>query len=257
MTTSSSAAPTTTPRIRRGRERRRPPGGLCSCRRRRQRSLHRARRGRLALLLHPSPVRPLGRGGNHRRQHHRARVLSRPVRVAHLRRRPAAGCGRGGVGRHARLGAARRAGAAGTGTWRTPASTGTASQRLGIVRSADLHDWERFRDGPVLDAALFPWFDRNAPHAHFYDCRDPFLLQRGDGYLLYYTARADDDVPCIAAASSADLLHWQDRGPGAAHGPLPAGRPAAHAPGVMLRLPPRRPLVPGLPAPRHPLSRLP
>ena len=86
-------------------------------------------------------------------------------------------------------------------------------QRLGIVRSADLHVWERFTDGPVLDAARFPWFDRNAPHAHFYDCRDPFLLQHGDGYLLYYTARADDDVPCIAAACSDDLLHWQDRGP--------------------------------------------
>lgn len=87
------------------------------------------------------------------------------------------------------------------------------TQRLGIVRSADPHDWERFLDGPVLDAARFPWFDRNAPHAHFYDCRDPFLLEHGDGYLLYYTARADDDVPCIAAASSDDLLHWQDRGP--------------------------------------------
>ena len=86
-------------------------------------------------------------------------------------------------------------------------------QRLGVVRSADLHDWERFTDGPVLDAARFPWFDRNAPHAHFYDCRDPFLLEHGDGYLLYYTARADDDVPCIAAAASDDLLHWQDRGP--------------------------------------------
>ena len=86
-------------------------------------------------------------------------------------------------------------------------------QRLGIVRSADLHDWERFTDGPVLDAARFPWFDRNAPHAHFYDCRDPFLLEHGDGYLMYYTARADDDVPCIAAAASDDLLHWQDRGP--------------------------------------------
>ena len=246
----------TTPIIRRTRERRRPPGGLCPCRRRRQRSLHRPRGGRLALLLHLSPLRPLGRGGDHRRQHHRPCVLPRPVRVAHLLRRPAAGRGRGGVGRHARLGAARPPSAAGTGTWRTPASTGTAFSAWGSSARPISTDWERFtgwtgpgrRPAPVVrpqrPARALLRLPRSVPAG----ARRwvPAVLHGARGRRrAVHRRRVQRRPPALAGP-----------GPGAAHGPLPAGRAATHAAGVVLRLPPRRPLVPGLPTPRHPLSRL-
>ena len=89
----------------------------------------------------------------------------------------------------------------------------THIERVGIVRSTDLYHWERFVEGCVLDAAKFGWFDRNAPHSYIYDCRDPFLLEHEGDCVMYYTARADDDQPCIAAARSSDMVHWEDVGP--------------------------------------------
>lgn len=86
-------------------------------------------------------------------------------------------------------------------------------QRLGIVRSKDLYQWERFLDRCVLDASDFAWFDQNAPNSYIYDCRDPYMMPYQDHYLMYYTARADDDHPCIAAARSSDMAHWEDLGP--------------------------------------------
>jgi hypothetical protein len=86
-------------------------------------------------------------------------------------------------------------------------------ERLGIVRSKDLYQWERFTDRYVLDASDFKWFDKNAPHSYIYDCRDPYMLPYQGDCLLYYTARADDDHPCIAAARSSDMVHWEDLGP--------------------------------------------
>ncbi len=56
-----------------------------------------------------------------------------------------------------------------------------------------------------LDASQFAWFDKNAPNSYIYDCRDLFLLAGGQDTLMYYTARAGDDEPCIAVARSRDM----------------------------------------------------
>ena len=86
-------------------------------------------------------------------------------------------------------------------------------QRLGVGRSKDLYQWERFVGQHVLDASDFDWFDKNAPHSYIYDCRDPYMIPYQGDCLIYYTARADDDHPCIAAARSSDMVHWEDLGP--------------------------------------------
>ncbi len=83
-------------------------------------------------------------------------------------------------------------------------------QRLGIVRSSDLYRWERLMDTCALDGARFAWFDQHAP---IYDCRDPYLVGREHEFILYYTARVGNDEPCIAAARSSDMIHWDDLGP--------------------------------------------
>lgn len=88
-------------------------------------------------------------------------------------------------------------------------------QRLGVVRSKDLYNWERFTDKPVLDAWKFSWYAKNVGNMH--DCRDPYVIQHGKYYYLYYTSRAQNDIPCIAAARSTDLIHWKDMGPVLTH----------------------------------------
>ena len=86
-------------------------------------------------------------------------------------------------------------------------------EHIGVARSKDLYEWERISASFVLDASEFDWFDRNAPDSYIYDCRDPYLMLHEDHCLMYYTARADDDVPCIAAARSTDMVNWEDLGP--------------------------------------------
>jgi hypothetical protein len=86
-------------------------------------------------------------------------------------------------------------------------------QRLGIVRSKDLHHWERYLDKWALDASDFEWFEAGTPYWSDYHCRDPYLLLHQSDCLMYYTARAVDNMPCIAAARSSDMVHWEDLGP--------------------------------------------
>ncbi len=91
-------------------------------------------------------------------------------------------------------------------------------QSICLARSRDLYRWDRPIDRPVFDSRDTSW----APwsFADSRECRDPWVMKHGDGYLMYYTAfekggpfDRDSGIPVIAAAYSRDLLHWEDRGP--------------------------------------------
>lgn len=92
-------------------------------------------------------------------------------------------------------------------------------QRIGHATSTDLHNWTRVGgDGLILDLT--------GPNAHHYEAdhegkwhdramRDPWVMRDpdGDGWLMYFTARAAGiEEPnaggCIGFATSLDGYHW-------------------------------------------------
>ncbi|MFT5742771.1 MAG: beta-fructofuranosidase [Paracoccaceae bacterium] len=92
-------------------------------------------------------------------------------------------------------------------------------QRIGHATSTDLHNWTRVNgDGLLLDL--------DGPNAHHYEAnhtgkwhdramRDPWVMRDpyGNGWLMYFTARADDVLEpnsggCIGFATSADGYDW-------------------------------------------------
>jgi len=91
-------------------------------------------------------------------------------------------------------------------------------QRLGHATSTDLHNWERVGDGFILDL--------EGPNAHLYEVnheglwhdramRDPWVMKdpQGDGWLMYFTARAAGITEpnaggCIGFATSPDGYGW-------------------------------------------------
>jgi len=91
-------------------------------------------------------------------------------------------------------------------------SSETESQQIGAALSDDLYKWDKFPGNPILrpSDAWANWTPKT-----YYSCRDAHVLRLDSGeYLCYYTAQTKDpDICCIAAASSTDLLHWNDRGP--------------------------------------------
>ncbi|MGR3465633.1 levansucrase [Limimaricola sp.] len=92
-------------------------------------------------------------------------------------------------------------------------------QRIGHATSTDMHAWERVGSGLCLDMEGPNAAHYEAEHAvgHWHDraMRDPFVMKdpEGDGYLMYFTARAPGiDEPnaggAIGFATSPDLYEW-------------------------------------------------
>ena len=93
-------------------------------------------------------------------------------------------------------------------------------QRIGHAISDDGHNWQRVGDGQCLDltgpnATLYEY-----DHAHslWHDraMRDPWVMKdpKGDGWLMYFTARASGIAEpnaggAIGFATSPDLFEWQ------------------------------------------------
>ncbi len=91
-------------------------------------------------------------------------------------------------------------------------------QRIGHATSKDMHNWSRVGDGLLLDL--------EGPNAHHYEAdhtgkwhdramRDPWVMKdpEGDGWLMYFTARADGIAEpnaggCIGFATSPDGYQW-------------------------------------------------
>jgi len=97
----------------------------------------------------------------------------------------------------------------------------TISQRIGLATSRDLFHWERSELNPVFDPMNLKWA-RWENGRRCGNCRDPHVLhyagfyeddyQRGL-YILYYTGLTSDKLACVGAATSHDLLRWEDKGP--------------------------------------------
>lgn len=85
------------------------------------------------------------------------------------------------------------------------------NQRIGVATSTDLYHWTKHPANPVV--APGPWSDR--ARGQQVAGRDGMVFAdiRLGRYLLYYTATLADGRPCIALASSHDLIHWDDLGP--------------------------------------------
>lgn len=92
-------------------------------------------------------------------------------------------------------------------------------QRIGHATSTDLHHWTRVGDGLVLDlkgpnAACYE-ADHKVGFWHDRAMRDPWVMRdpQGDGWLMYFTARAAHVAEpnaggCIGFATSPDGFDW-------------------------------------------------
>lgn len=113
--------------------------------------------------------------------------------------------------------------------WPEGTSPSRVEQRIGLATSSDLVVWERHddrgQDGLVLDGPdheAHPWSAFDTDHAVLaweYDCRDPFVFDRGAGhvtgrYVLLASVRLAPDATqmAIAYATSHNLVdwHWRD-----------------------------------------------
>lgn len=92
-------------------------------------------------------------------------------------------------------------------------------QRIGHATSHDLHNWERVGDGLCLDLTgpNARYYEAEHMRGHWHDraMRDPWVMRdpEGDGWLMYFTARAAGIEEANAAgavgfATSSDLIHW-------------------------------------------------
>ena len=92
-------------------------------------------------------------------------------------------------------------------------------QAIGMAHSADLVTWQRASDEPLLTADP-RWYEKLDLDIWIEEtCRDPWVFAdpSGDGFWMYYTARANHGEPdgrgVIGRAWSADLWHWEPRPP--------------------------------------------
>ena len=92
-------------------------------------------------------------------------------------------------------------------------------QRIGHATSEDLHNWSRVGDGQILDLTgpNAAFYEDNMEDSVWHDraMRDPWVMRDpdGDGWLMYFTARARGIAEpnaggCIGFATSLDGYHW-------------------------------------------------
>ncbi|MEL6463535.1 MAG: levansucrase [Pseudomonadota bacterium] len=92
-------------------------------------------------------------------------------------------------------------------------------QRIGHATSTDLHNWKRVGDGQILDLVgpNAVYYEDNMDVSVWHDraMRDPWVMRDpdGDGWLMYFTARArgisePNAGGCIGLATSPDIFHW-------------------------------------------------
>lgn len=92
-------------------------------------------------------------------------------------------------------------------------------QRIGHATSTDMHSWERVGDGICLDMTgpVADLYEKDHAVGHWHDraMRDPWVMKdpEGDGWLMYFTARAPGiEEPnaggAIGFATSPDLYNW-------------------------------------------------
>lgn len=85
-------------------------------------------------------------------------------------------------------------------------------QRIGAATSADLVNWERVGDAPLveLDPRFYEQLDTDLWHDQAW--RDPWLIREGEQFHMFCTARAPTGDPAtrgvIAHAVSKNLLDW-------------------------------------------------
>ena len=98
------------------------------------------------------------------------------------------------------------------------------TQRICLAISKDLYEWERYKGNPVIVPSVFwskwPGFGLDAPDGQtsFGGCRDPHIIRLDDGrFVAYWVSRLQEkfgeDMTCVAASISNDLIHWQEVGP--------------------------------------------
>ena len=92
-------------------------------------------------------------------------------------------------------------------------------QRIGHATSTDLHNWSRTGDGPILDLTgpNAKYYEDSLENSAWHDraMRDPWVMRDpdGDGWLMYFTARARGIAEvnaggCIGFATSPDGYAW-------------------------------------------------
>ncbi len=98
------------------------------------------------------------------------------------------------------------------------------TQRICLATSRDLFQWDRYSGNPVIVPSLFwsrwPRFGIDAPDGQstYGGCRDACIIQLPDGrYVAYWVSRLQnrfgENLCCVAASLSTDLVHWQEVGP--------------------------------------------
>jgi len=102
----------------------------------------------------------------------------------------------------------------------TRAAESAMYQRIGHATSTDMHSWERVGDGLCLDLTgpNAKYYEKDHAIGHWHDraMRDPWVTRdpSGDGWLMYFTARAPDIAEpnaggAIGFATSKDLIRWE------------------------------------------------
>jgi len=85
------------------------------------------------------------------------------------------------------------------------------TQRIGAAISADLQNWQRVTDKPVIRPEEFDW--AFCPTEKGAACRDPHVCKWDGEYSMYFTAVTKQGRACVGRAASTDLVDWVDKGP--------------------------------------------
>ena len=106
-------------------------------------------------------------------------------------------------------------------TGRTRTEAGNV-QRVGLALSADLINWRKIDENPVLEA-VSPWYVSPGEDGSVRsDCRDPWVIRHNGQWVMFYTASAAnervDARGVVGVATSEDLVIWAPGPPVAAPG---------------------------------------
>ncbi len=87
-----------------------------------------------------------------------------------------------------------------------------ASRRFALAVSDDLWRWEKLPgDGSHIFTPAPSW--SGWTEEGVLECKAPWVIRHEGRFLMYFNGENRWGDSCIALAESADLLHWEDRGP--------------------------------------------